>query len=301
MQMVGEDKPMEDLPDPQNRSGEAIRGANVAIQQVGVSQFRLPMRIATGNGEIRELETCIQTSVGLPADRKGINMSRLLRALVARNNRPVDFQFLKELLENYQIELQAPTARVRMEFSVALPMKSLRSGLSGLQYYDVAMEASLNGGGRLSRRLHLDFVYSSACPCAVELSEHAREYRGIPAIPHSQRSRARISIELATGAELSFAEIRDLCQNALKTETQVLVRRTDEQAFAELNAESPKFVEDAARILYAAVDPIPAIADFQIACAHLESLHNHDAVALIVKGIPGGFTGEDFPFKDLVC
>jgi hypothetical protein len=39
------------------------------------------------------------------------------------------------------------------------------------------------------------------------------------------------------------------------TETQVMVKREDEQAFAELNAANPIFVEDAARLFCEALRP----------------------------------------------
>ncbi len=46
---------------------------------------------------------------------------------------------------------------------------------------------------------------------------------------------------------LWFEDLVDLCRAAVPTETQVMVKREDEQAFAELNAANPIFVEDAAR------------------------------------------------------
>ena len=47
--------------------------------------------------------------------------------------------------------------------------------------------------GQRLRIMHFDYVYSSTCPCSLELSEHARETRSRLATPHSQRSIARIS------------------------------------------------------------------------------------------------------------
>ena len=41
-----------------------------------------------------------------------------------------------------------------------------------------------------------------------------------------------------------------MCGKALKTETQVIVKREDEMAFAELNGSYLKFVEDAAKNYY---------------------------------------------------
>jgi GTP cyclohydrolase I len=59
--------------------------------------------------------------------------------------------------------------------------------------------------------VHLDFVYSSTCPCSLELSEHARATRNQLATPHSQRSVARISVELAEGQGcLWFEDLIDM-------------------------------------------------------------------------------------------
>ena len=79
-----------------------------------------------------------------------------------------------------------------------------------------------------------------------------------------------------------------------------MVKREDEQAFAEMNGAFTKFVEDAARLLYEQLDDEPKIVDFQVACAHLESLHSHDAVAVISMGVPGGFTGQFDDYKSLI-
>jgi GTP cyclohydrolase I len=43
------------------------------------------------------------------------------------------------------------------------------------------------------------------------------------------------------------------------------------------------------------------IADFEVACSHLESLHSHDAVSVIAKGVKGGFTADFRDFGSLVC
>jgi hypothetical protein len=74
-----------------------------------------------------------------------------------------------------------------------------------------------------------------------------------------------------------------------------------EQAFAELNGAHIKFVEDAARLLYRELGTDKRIVDFQVACAHLESLHSHDAVSVICKGMKGGFTADFSDFQSLIC
>ena len=142
--------------------------------------------------------------------------------------------------------------------------------------------------------MHLDFVYSSTCPCSYELSVHANLIRGVAAIPHSQRSIAKISI--AYDGDFWIEDLVDIGRVCLQTETQVMVKREDEQAFAELNAANLKFVEDAVRLLYQGLDADPRISDFRIFASHKESLHSHDAVSVIVRGVPGGFEANIEPF-----
>lgn len=289
------------LPDTQNEGSSTILGANVPILQVGISNFRLPLRFMQADGEPILLETAVTGTVSLAADRKGINMSRIMRVLYTFQDRVFTPELLEEILIAYKEQIGSSRARLKLNFSYPLLKTSLRSGMRGYQYYEVAYEGILDDLDRFRKLMHFDFVYSSACPCASDLSEHARETRGQLAIAHSQRSKARVSVEIRPGHALSIEDIQAMCEKALLTETQVMVRREDEQAFAELNAEQTKFVEDAVRLLYEAVDADPRVADFQIACAHLESLHSHDAVAVVNKGVDHGFSGNVDDFRNLLC
>ena len=68
------------LPDLQNGPDSLIKGAKTGIQHVGISNFRLPVRFRTREGGEVQLETSVTGSVSLEADRKGINMSRIMRS-----------------------------------------------------------------------------------------------------------------------------------------------------------------------------------------------------------------------------
>jgi GTP cyclohydrolase I len=86
----------------------------------------------------------------------------------------------------------------------------------------------------------------------------------------------------------SFVELIDAAEGALKTAVQAAVKREDEQEFARLNASNLMFCEDAARRLKDAFDVDQRIVDYRIEAVHVESLHPHDAVSIVVKGVPGG-------------
>ena len=289
-----------ELPDMQNADSQQIYGANVPILKVGISNFRLPLRFITPTSDTQTLEASVTGTVSLEANQKGINMSRIMRVFYTFQDRIFTPDLLKEILLQYKEEVKAHRAQLKLDFEYPILKPSLRSGLEGWQYYRCAYEGRIDELNRFRKYIHFDFVYSSACPCSSELSEHARESREVYGIPHSQRSTARVSVEIAEAAHVSIERIQELCLEALQTETQVMVKREDEQAFAEMNGAFTKFVEDAARLLYEQLDAEPKIVDFQVACAHLESLHSHDAVAVINKGVPGGFTGHFEDFKSLI-
>ncbi|CAN5310081.1 GTP cyclohydrolase FolE2 [soil metagenome] len=274
------------LPDLQNGPSSLIEGANVPIQQVGISNFKLPLIYPTPSGDLLTLETSVDGYVGLEAGKKGINMSRIMRTFYDFQDEIFHPGKLRKVLEAYRRELDSRTAFLKLSFNYPIMKESLRSGLEGYQYYDVSFEGKIDGYGHFSKYMHLNFVYSSACPCSFELAEHARENRDVAAIPHSQRSIASATVEL--DEDLFVDQLVDICRDALQTETQVMVKREDEQAFAEMNGAYQKFVEDAARLLFDELNTEERIRDFVVRCTHLESLHSHDAVSRICKGVPHG-------------
>lgn len=274
------------LPDLQNGPASLIEGADVPIQQVGISNFKLPLKYPRPDGELLTLETSVDGYVGLEAGKKGINMSRIIRSFYDFEDDVFHPDKLKEVLETYRQELGTQTAYLRLSFNYPIKQESLRSGLEGYQYYTVGLEGTMNADGHFRKFMHLDFEYSSACPCSYELSEHAREKREVASIPHSQRSVANLTVELTD--DMFVEELVSYCQNALMTETQVMVKREDEQAFAEMNGAYQKFVEDAARLLYEELNEEERIHDFVVRCVHMESLHSHDAVSRICKGVKNG-------------
>ena len=271
---------IETFPDLQNGPSSLIQGSPVEIQQVGIHNFRLPLKYSTrDNGDI-ELETKVTGTVSLEAHKKGINMSRIMRSFYEFKNDTFSINKLPEILNAYQDKLKTFDSKIALKFSYPIIKKSLRSDNEGYQYYNVTLEGDLNKAGELKKYIHFDFVYSSACPCSYELAEYARKFRNKATVSHSQRSVARVSIEF--NEMVWIEELQEMCDKALNTETQVVVKREDEMAFAELNGSYLKFVEDAARLLYEQLITDKRIKDFRVICSHQESLHSHDAISVIL-------------------
>lgn len=277
------------LPDLQNGPESLIKGSKAVIEHVGISNFILPVKFwmknpdSDGNNIIK-LETSVTGSVSLEAEKKGINMSRIMRTFYEYSKNIFSLDLIENVLDAYKDNLDSHDARIMMRLRYPMIIKSLRSSLSGYQYYNIALEVIKDSSNKITKIIHLDYVYSSTCPCSLELSEHARQYRRQIATPHSQRSVARISVECVGNDLLWFEDLVNLCRIAIPTETQVMVKREDEQAFAELNGSNPIFVEDAVRLFFNSLSSEQRIGDFRVIASHLESLHSHDAIAIITRG-----------------
>ena len=284
----------ETLPDLQNTPN---KGAQVSIQHVGIHNFKMPLQMMGRDGQTQTMHCAITGTVSLEAHKKGINMSRIMRTFYEYEASDLNPSTLHNVVRSYVENLESQSARIAVAFDYPVRQESLRSGLSGYQYYPVVLETVMGADGRVRQFIHLDFVYSSTCPCSYELSVHANVTRGVAAVPHSQRSVAKVSLEY-TG-NLWIEDVVEMCREALQTETQVMVKREDEQAFAELNAANLKFVEDAVRLMYEVLDGDGRIQDFRVFASHQESLHSHDAISVIVKGVSHGFEAilEPLPYR----
>ena len=275
---------LDSMPDLQNSDFN-----DIPIDFVGIHNFHLPIRVKERDNGTQEVMASITGTVSLDASNRGINMSRIIRTFYKSKDDVFDINKLEEVLRNYQKDLKTFDAHILMNFKYRIWQDALRSidecgnPEGGWQYYNVTFDCNLDHNGEFKKIMWVDFVYSSACPCSTELSQHAALNRGVYGIPHSQRSNARIGIEF--NDMLWIEDVIELCRRALVTETLVFCKRQDEQAFAELNGANIKFVEDAIRYMASELNQHSSVVDYKVTCSHQESLHSHDAVAVITKGI----------------
>lgn len=277
---------LDSMPDLQNADFVGI-----PIDFVGIQGMHLPLKIREKDGGYQEVMVEVTGTVSLDAHNRGVNLSRILRTLYKSKDDIFDINKVEDVLRNYQKDIKTFDAHILMNFKYRIWQDALRSVKEdgtpegGWQYYDVTFDCNLDVTGEFKKIMHVQFLYSSSCPCSTALSEHAALTRGIYGIPHSQRSVAKLSLEFNN--MIWIEDVIDMCNEALTTEVLVFCKREDEQAFAEKNGAQPKFVEDAIRYLADTLNKNSNVIDYKVICSHLESLHAHQAVAVITKGIRG--------------
>ncbi|MEO6967378.1 MAG: GTP cyclohydrolase FolE2 [Rhodanobacteraceae bacterium] len=280
-----------------------------ALDWVGMDGIDLPLRYVDGQSGVLTAPARVSVQVDLAdASARGIHMSRLYllleQTLAKQPLTPSGLCSLLHAMLASHAELST-RARLRIEYQHLLKRSALVSANAGWKAYPVTVEASLIDG-HFALALDCEVQYASTCPASAALSRQANQQRfdqdfadavpthhairewlgserGMAATPHAQCSTARVHVKLAPGFELPVVELIDAVEGALRTPVQTAVKREDEQAFARLNAENPMFCEDAARCIRSALDADPRIADYRIVPTHHESLHAHDAVAVVRK------------------
>ena len=300
-----------ELPDPQ--VNPLIFGSNVKLQKVGIGPCDLPVIFTRRDGSVQELQTKASLYASLDdPNAKGLNLSRFYLIMHETVAEHLSIDGIRGALKLMQEKQGSNSAYCKLRFSypwVQYALRTRREAREGEDvfitvegkklshekqmghiFYDCELEGQIHDD-QFKFYLTVNYIYSSTCPCSFELSQDARDKRGKAANAHSQRSIAKIKVEFDPENVVWIEDIVELARRQVPTEVQVVVKRRDEQAFAELNGSNLLFTEDSARLLYEGLDEWyneGKIKDFSVVTSHLESLHPWNAVAVAFKGIDGG-------------
>jgi len=319
----------EDLPDPQIEP--VIPGARVALNKVGIAPVDLPIRVQRRDGteQILQAQASLYCSLDDP-DVKGLNLSRLYILMHDNIKDHLTIEGIKNVLSEMANKQGSDNAYCKLRFKYPWTQKALRSRMpltdqelqaglfqelsngekislrkmEGHIAYNVTLEGEFHRSGQFISDeagyekpnehkfyLTVEYMYSSTCPCSFELAHNAKEKRKAAANAHSQRSIMKTTIQFDPNNIVWIEDLVEMHRQLIPTEVQVVVKRRDEQAFAEINGSNLLFSEDAVRIVYKELDTwfkSGKISDFRIITDHQESLHPWQAIALVSKGILNG-------------
>ncbi len=302
-----------DLPDVASRE---LHMPQVTLDWVGMADVHQPLMIRDGR-TTRQVQTRVQIYVDLGDElAKGIHMSRLYLILDEHSEtRPLTAAGLKLLLRSVLESHRDLSTRayIQFDFDYYLRRPALVSDNSGWNSYPVSVKGTLIDG-KITLELKIAVQYSSTCPCSAALARQLIQQQftedfgssgqvavhevvgwlgseqGIVATPHSQRSDAKILVQLRDGLEeFPITDLIDEIESTLKTPVQTAVKREDEQEFARLNGQNLMFIEDAGRKLKDALMKDERLTDFWVRVEHHESLHAHDAVGVFTRGVANGY------------
>lgn len=242
---------------------------NIPIDQVGVKDLTYPIILLDRENEVQRTVASINMYVNLPHDFRGTHMSRFVEILNQHHHK-LQIDSLDEVLLKMKKRLKAEEAHIEVFFSYFLEKFAPVSEAKSMMKYECSFTGNL--------REDLDFVLgvkvpvNTLCPCSKEISESGA---------HNQRS--TISIKVRYNELIWIEELIEIAEQAASSPVYSLLKREDEKYVTEAAYDNPKFVEDVVRNLALALNKDDRIYWYKVESENFESIHNHNAYALIEK------------------
>jgi len=259
---------MQPLKDTQNEPDDR----NVPIDRVGVKQLRYPLSIRLKDGELQGTVATVSLAVDLPREFKGTHMSRFVEVLNAHGE-ILDIQDVtvipRELLER----LEASKSHVEFTFPFFIAKAAPVSGQSGLIDYEVSFEIESHDGGESDFILTLRVPVATLCPCSKAISA-----RGA----HNQRGLVTFSVRFSS-EPVWIEDLVRLVEDSASCELYSVLKRPDEKHVTEQAYDNPVFVEDLVRNIAVRANAQDAISWYRVEAENFESIHNHNAYAVVEK------------------
>ncbi len=243
---------------------------NVVIDKVGIKGLRYPITVLDKNFKEQPTVAVIDMMIELPREYRGTHMSRFIEIINEYRWR-IHIHNLRKILEDMLDRLPSHSAYIELSFPYFMKKKSPVSREESLMCYDVRVRASLEESGEnYSITLIVRIPVMTLCPCSKEISE-----RGA----HNQR--AYVTIEAELSEMVWIEELIEIAESKSSSPVYSLLKREDEKFVTEVAFDNPMFVEDVAREIYLALKEDRRIKSFKVEVESLESIHNHNAYAMI--------------------
>ena len=242
---------------------------NVAIDKVGVKSVRYPITLRQPNGEEQNTVALINLYVSLPKHKKGTHMSRFLEILNQYHRSITPAQIIP-ILHDMKKRLLADDAHIEMQFPYFIEKSAPVTGARGLMDYVCTFEGTSNGTDDFI--LGVKAPATSLCPCSKEISRYGA---------HNQR--CEITARVRFDGELWIEELVGMMEAAASSPVYAVLKRPDEKFVTEQAFDNPKFVEDIIRDLALRMESESRITWYEIQSENFESIHNHNAYALISR------------------
>ena len=246
---------------------------HIPIDRVGVKDLRYPIRVRDKNHSEQGTIATVQMTVDLPHHFKGTHMSRFVEVL--NSHGPIlHVRNIRDILVQLTECLESDQAHVDFEFPYFMEKAAPVTKAIGLLDYTVRFNATLSGGPKGT----VDFIVTvivpvtTLCPCSKAISASG-----------SHNQRGQVSFAVRCAKPMWIEEMVRLVEDSASSELYSLLKRPDEKFVTERAYANPVFVEDLVRNVAARAEQDANILWYRIEAENFESIHNHNAYALLEK------------------
>lgn len=242
----------------------------ISIDKVGVKGVRYPIVVEDRVNQVQNTIADINIYVGLDHKKRGTHMSRFLEVLNRYHQESIIAQLDKLLLELKSL-LKADASYIEISFPYFVQKHAPVSQIASLMDYQCFFEASYKDEYQLW--IGVQVPVTTLCPCSKEISLQGA---------HNQRS--LITLKVRYSGFVWLEELIEIAETASSCPIYPLLKRRDEKFVTEKAYANPKFVEDIVREITQKLEADSRIREFYIESDNFESIHNHNAYAMVYQG-----------------
>ena len=257
---------MSELKDTQNETD----GRQIPIDRVGVKALRYPVEIKDKANRTQSTVATVSLAVDLPHHYKGTHMSRFVEVMNSHGPCLGVGDISKIPLELIE-RLDAQQAHIEFRFPYFIEKPAPVSGLPGMMDYEVTFEVNAVGE-EVDFVVRVEVPVTTLCPCSKAISARgAHNQRGI------------VSFAVRFSEPVWIEDLVRLVEDCASCELYSLLKRPDEKHVTELAFDNPVFVEDLVRGVAEKANAHGQITWYRVEAENFESIHNHNAWAMIEK------------------
>jgi len=245
----------------------------IRINRVGINSVQLPVFVSMKNGGVQHSVAKVDCYVDLAENLKGTNMSRLIIGLQKFVGQQLSGKLLYAITENIRIAAEADTCEVSYSFPYFITKLAPASKEPGMLPYHICF-TGIKTKENYIFKLGVKVLTTSLCPCSKEISEYGA---------HNQKALVNINIQTKENAFVWIEDLIDVAESCASCEIYSVLKRIDEKVVTERAYNNPKFVEDMARAVYNKISEIKDIEEFKISVESDESIHAHNAIAIMTS------------------
>ncbi|ASJ00737.1 GTP cyclohydrolase IV [Thermococcus gorgonarius] len=248
------------------------------LRRVGITNLRTVAKINWKGREYTFLPL-IEATIDLPAEKKGIHMSRLIESVTDAMSEAVEeevktaHESLEELGKSVieRIERKHPhkRAEIWIKTHLIIPKKTPASGKTSYEPYDVEVGVIKNENGTFEKVLRVRVIGNTVCPHAMANNNGKT---------HIQRAVGELEVKADFNEEIALEDMIEVVESSFSSPTYTLLKTPDENAVVQRMFENPKFVEDVAREIFAKAKE-RFKGKIHVRVISNESIHKHDVIA----------------------
>jgi len=232
----------------------------IELEKVGIEGLRKLVCLQRANVTYNVIVT-INSYITLPANLRGVHMSRFVESVKATPTTASSIEDLAEMISKQALEKHGFDSQT--EVFGELPYERTRP--SGEKESSIAQMFAKYSTKTKKKTAGIQINGALACPCSKEMCN---------GLTHNQRG--SLSVEIDSNQKTQLLDIIEICSQSFSSPIFSLLKRPEEKKVVEKMHENARFVEDVTRkCVQLLKEKYPGRCS-RVKCVSIESIHDHN-------------------------